>query len=99
MLRQIIRVSKFWREYAGHLPVEDIDDKVMREFIRWRRDYYASFDRLPKNAKRHPTDKTLQWDMMLGKAIVRWAAEQGLRSKRSITVTFTPKKKRVRPAF
>ena len=29
------------------------------------------FEKLPKNAKRHPTDKTLQWDMMLGKAIVR----------------------------
>jgi integrase len=28
MLRQIIRVSKFWREYAGELAVEDIDDKV-----------------------------------------------------------------------
>jgi hypothetical protein len=37
MLRQIVRVSKFWREYAGHLAVEDIDDKVMREFIPWRR--------------------------------------------------------------
>lgn len=33
MLRQIIRVSKFWREYAGELAVEPIDDKVMREFI------------------------------------------------------------------
>ena len=100
MLRQIIRVSKFWREYAGELAVEAIDDKVMREFIPWRRDYYASFDKLPKNAKRHPTDKTVQWDMMLGKAIVKWAAEQGLRGKQpAITVTFTPKKKRVRPAF
>ncbi|SDK07025.1 Site-specific recombinase XerD [Bradyrhizobium sp. Rc2d] len=100
MLRQIRRVSKFWREYAGHLAVEDIDDKVMREFIPWRRDYYASFDKLPKNAKRHPTDKTLQWDMMLGKAIVKWAAEQGWRGDRPrITVSFTPKKKRVRPAF
>lgn len=100
MLRQIVRVSKFWREYAGHLAVEAIDDKVMREFIPWRRDYYANCDKLPKNAKRHPTDKTLQWDMMLGKAIVRWAAEQGLRGKQpAITVTFTPKKKRVRPAF
>ena len=38
MLRQIVRVSKFWREYAGHLPVEAIDDKVMREFIPWRRE-------------------------------------------------------------
>jgi hypothetical protein len=100
MLRQIIRVSKFWREYAGRLAVEAIDDKVMREFIPWRRDYYSNFEKLPKNAKRHPTDKTLQWDMMLGKAIVKWAAEQGLRGKQAaITVTFTPKKKRVRPAF
>jgi integrase len=100
MLRQIIRVSKFWREYAGHLAVDAIDDKVMREFIPWRRDYYSSFKKLPKNAKRHPTDKTLQWDMMLGKAIVRWAHEQGLRGDKPLpTVTFTPKKKRVRPAF
>jgi len=69
MLRQIIRVSKFWREYAGRLAVDAIDDKVMREFIAWRRDYYSKFKKLPKNARLHPTDKTLQWDMMLGKAI------------------------------
>lgn len=31
MLKQIVRVSKFWREYAGQLAVETIDDKVMRE--------------------------------------------------------------------
>jgi site-specific recombinase XerD len=100
MLRQIIRVSKFWREYAGEMAVDAIDDKVMREFIPWRRDYYASFKKLPKNAKRHPTDKTLQWDMMLGKAIVKWAHEQGLRGDKPLpAVTFTPKKKRVRPAF
>jgi integrase len=100
MLRQIIRVAKFWREYAGALPVEAVDDKVMREFVSWRRDYYAKFEKLPKNAKRHPTDKTLQWDMMLGKAIVRWAHEQGLRgNKPPISVAYTPKKKRVRPAF
>ena len=36
MLRQVVRVAKFWREYAGHLPVEAIDDRVMREFIRKR---------------------------------------------------------------
>ena len=27
MLRQIVRVSKFWREYAGHLAVEVIDQQ------------------------------------------------------------------------
>jgi hypothetical protein len=68
MLRQIIRVAKFWREYAGGLAVEAIDDKVMREFIPWRRDYYSKFAKLPKNAKLHPTDKTLQWDMMLARS-------------------------------
>ena len=100
MLRQIIRVSKFWREYAGGLAVEAIDDKVMRAFIPWRRDYYADFKKLPKNASRHPADRTIQFDMMVGKAIVRWAAEQGLRGKRpAITATYTPKEKRVRPAF
>src|SRR4029077_2309098 len=100
MLRQIIRIAKFWREYAGHLAVEDINDKVMREFVPWRRDYYANFKKLPKNAKRHPADRTIQYDMMIGKAIIRWAHEQGLRGKQILpTVTFTPKKKRVRPAF
>jgi integrase len=84
MLRQIIRVSKFWRDYAGAMPVEVIDDRVMREYIAWRRDYYSSFKKLPKNARLHPTDKTLQWDMMLGKAIVRWAHEQGLRGNQSL---------------
>lgn len=100
MLKQIIRVSKFWRVYAGDLPIEAIDDKVMRAFIPWRRDYYSKFKKLPKNAKLHPTDTTLQWEMMLGKAIIRWADEQGLRGKQALpTVTFTAKKKRARPAF
>jgi integrase len=100
MLRQIIRVAKFWREYAGAMPVEAIDDKVMRDFIPWRRDYYSNFKILPKNARLHPTDKTLQWDMMLGKVIIKWAHEQSLRGNHALpTVTFTPKKKRVRPAF
>ena len=100
MLRQIIRVSKFWRVYAGDLPVEAINDKVMRAFIPWRRDYYSKFAKLPKNARLHPTDTTIQWEMMLGKAIIRWAHEQGLFGKLALpTVTFTAKKKRARPAF
>jgi integrase len=37
MLGQIVRVAEFWREYARSIPVEAIDDKVMREFIPWRR--------------------------------------------------------------
>jgi integrase len=100
MLKQIIRVAKFWRGYAGNLPIEALDDKVMRAFVPWRRDYYLKFKKLPKNARLHPTDTTLQWEMMLGKAIIRWADDQGLRGKLALpTVTFTAKKKRARPAF
>jgi integrase len=84
MLRQIVRVAKFWRQYAGAMAVEAVDDKVMRDFIAWRRDYYSNFKKLPKNARLHPTDKTLQWDMMLGKAIIKWAHEQGLRGKQPL---------------
>jgi hypothetical protein len=54
-----------------------MDDKVMREFIPWRRDYYANVKKLPKNAKLHPADRTIQFDMMIGKAIVRWALSRG----------------------
>jgi hypothetical protein len=43
MLTQVIRVAKFWRVYAGDLPIEEIDDKVMRSFIPWRRDYFKDF--------------------------------------------------------
>jgi hypothetical protein len=48
--------------------------------------------KLPKNAKRHPTDRTIQFDMMIGKAIIRCAHEQRLRGTRPvITATFTEK--------
>jgi integrase len=100
MLRQIIRVAKFWREYAGAVPVEAIDDRVMRDFIAWRRDYYSNFQKI---AEERQTSSDRQ-DASVGhdawQAIIKWANEQGLRGKQPLpTVTFTPKKKRVRPAF
>jgi integrase len=100
MLRQIRRVVRFWKEYAGKKPIEHVDDKLLKNFIQWRRDYYANVKVLPKNAKLHPADRTLQWEMMMGNAIIKWAHEQGYRGKAQLpTATFTPKKNRVRPAF
>ena len=100
MLRQIKRVARFWREFAGSWPVEGIYDKELRDYLDWRRGYYASKESLPKNARLVPTDKTLQWEMMLGKAILRWATQKGLRGQRPLpTFSFVPKIKRVRPAF
>jgi hypothetical protein len=45
-----LRIIWISPEYAGKLAVEAIDDKVMRDFIPWRRDYYADFKKLPIRA-------------------------------------------------
>jgi integrase len=102
MLRQIERVVKFWRKYAGTKAIANIGNAELNAYVTWRRDYYSdlSDEELPKNAKRNPTDKTLQWEIMLGKAMIKWAHEKGYRGTQALpTFTFVPKKKRVRPAF
>lgn len=100
MLRQVKRVVKFWRAYAGTKAIEAIDDKVLGGFVPWRKAYYHDMPNLPKNARLNPTDKTLQWEIMLGKALVKFAHRQGYRGNKPLpTFTFVPKVKRVRPAF
>lgn len=64
-LRQIKRVAKFWREYAGTKPIDAIDNKTLSDFVEWRRAYYHGKAILPKNAQLNPTDKTIQWDFTL----------------------------------
>lgn len=100
MLRQIKRVAKFWREYAGKKPIEALDDKLLSGYVPWRKSYYHDMAELPKNAKLDPTDKTLQWEIMLGKMLIRYAHDQGYRGTKPLpTFTFVPKTKRVRPAL
>jgi len=100
MLRQIKRVVKFWHEYLGGYDVEAIGNKQLSGYVEWRKGYYSRMPILPKNAKLHPTDKTLQWEIALGKSIVKWAHEQGYRGAQQLpTFSFYPKKRRVRPAF
>ena len=100
MLRQIKRVSKFWQEYAGKRAVDAIDDKVLRDFIPWRKSYYHQQDHIHHNARLDPTDKTLQFDLMIGKMFIKYAHDQHYRGNKPLpTFTFTPKIKRVRPAF
>lgn len=100
MLRQIKRVSKFWKEYAGKQAIEAVDDRVLRDFIPWRKSYYHKRQDLHPNAKRDPTDKTLQFDLGICKMVLRYAKDRGyLGNKPLPTFAFTPKLKRVRPAF
>src|SRR5262249_43269563 len=100
MMRQIRRVVKFWREYAGATAIELIGNAELSEYIEWRKAYYAGMPTLPKNDRLQRTDKTLQWEVTLGKSIIKWAHERGYRGNRPLpTLSFVPKKRRVRPAF
>lgn len=99
-LRQIERVGRFWLAFAGERLLTDIGNAELREFVSWRRDYYTTHPFKHHNAKRYPQDKTIQWDVMLGKAIIKWAHERGYRGTMQLpTYSFTAKRKRVRPAF
>ena len=102
MLGQIIRVLKFWREFVADRPITAIDNAALKEFVQWRRDYYARgpIERMPKNAKLYPTDHEVQFNMMVMRAALRWAHERGDLGQLPVpSYAFTPKKKRVRPAF
>ncbi len=78
-MRQIERVSQFWLAYAGSRLVTSIGNKELADYVTWRRDYYTTHPFKHHNAKKHPQDKTIQWDIMLGKAILKWAHERGYR--------------------
>lgn len=102
MLRQIKRVVKFWREYCGSLAIDRVDNNVLRDYIVWRKEYYHVMleHQRPKNHRLNPTDKTLQWELTLGKSLVKYAHERGYRGKTQLpTYSFTAKQKIVRPAF
>ena len=81
MLRQIQRVSKFWHEYCGTKTVEKITDAVLKDYVKWRRDYYARMpkDKIPKNAKLNPADKTLEWETTFAMTLLKFAHERGYR--------------------
>ena len=102
MLRQIKRVTRFWKAYAGDKLITSIGDKELRDYVQWRRDYYTQrpTEAKKRNVKIDPTDKTLQFDIMIGKAVINWAQKRGDRGLLPLpTFTFKVKKRRVRPAF
>lgn len=81
MLRQIQRVSKFWHEYCGAKTVEKITDAVLKDYVEWRREYYKRMpkDKIPKNAKLNPADKTLEWETTFALTLLKFAHERGYR--------------------
>lgn len=102
MLRQIKRVVKFWVEYCGKKAIDKIDNAVLQEYIAWRKDYYHRLpkDKIPKNARLNPADKTLEWEITLAKTILKYAQERGYRGTVPLpTWRYKAEKKIVRPAF
>ena len=102
MLRQIKRVSKFWREYCGKTAVDKIDNVVLQDYVLWRKDYYHKFDKdkLPKNARLNPADKTIEWETTLAKTLLKFAHERGYRGANALpTWRYKAAKKIVRPCF
>ncbi|MDC3264792.1 site-specific integrase [Planktomarina temperata] len=102
MLRQIVRVSKFWHEYCGKKPVDKIDNALLRDYVDWRRDYYhrMPIDKRPKNHSLNPADKTLEWETTFALTVLKYAQERGYRGNKP-TPTFRHKAQRTktRPAF
>ncbi|MCV2876097.1 hypothetical protein OE810_07455 [Rhodobacteraceae bacterium XHP0102] len=102
MLRQIIRVSKFWREYCGNRVVDSIDNALLRDYVDWRRDYYKRMpaDKIPRNAKLNPADKTLEWETTFALTLLKYAQERGYRGNKPLP-NFRHKAQRTktRPAF
>ncbi len=102
MLRQIKRVAKFWREYCGTKSVSNLDNAVLQDYIPWRKDYYHRMaeDKRPRNYKINPADKTLEWEMTLGKTLIKFAYERGYRGQTQLpTYRFNAERAIVRPTF
>jgi integrase len=102
MLRQIKRVSKFWREYGASKDVAEASNAWLREYVDWRRDYYVRMpeSQRPRNHKLTPADKTLEWETTFALTLLKFADEQGYRGEKKLpTYRFKAGTFTVRPAF
>lgn len=102
MLRQIKRVANFWHEYCGKMAVDKVDNAVLADYVGWRKEYYSKKDPalIPKNAKIHPKEKTLEWETTLAKTVLKFAHERGYRGKAQLpTWRYKSKVRVVRPTF
>lgn len=100
MLRQIKRVQHFWRAYAGTRLIDSIDNKALSDYIPWRKAFYHNKKDLHHSVRPNPTDKTLQWEMMFAKMVLRYAKDRGYLGDKPVpSHSFKVKTKRVRPDF
>ena len=84
MVRQMNRVGKFLVEFAGHKAVDALDNNSIKNYVSWRIEYYSKIpiEQRPRNYKLTPKDKTLQWETVLFKTILKYAYHLGYRGNR-----------------
>ena len=100
MLRQVKRVQHFWRAYAGRRLIDSIAKKVLGDYVPRRKAYYHGRTDLHPNVRLNPTDKTLQWEMMFIKMVLRYAKDRGCLGDKPVpSYTFKLATKRIRPDF
>ena len=102
MLRQIKRVSKFWLEYCGKKEIDKIDVSTLKGYIEWRREYYHKLPEAsrPKNYSINPADKTLEWESVYGRTILKYAKERGYLGNKTLPdYRYKAERRLVRPAF
>lgn len=100
MLRQVKRVQHFWRDYAGKRLIDSIDKKALSDYVPWRKAYYHNRTDLHPNVRPNPADKTLEWEMMFIKMVLRYAKDRGYLGEKSVpSFTFKLATRRIRPDF
>lgn len=102
MLRQMVRVSKFWHQYCGNKPVDKIDNALLRDYVAWRRDYYVRMPvaKRPRNHSLNPADKTLEWETTFALTVLKYAQERGYRGNvPQPTFRHIAQRAKTRPAF
>lgn len=80
MLRQIKRVMQFWKEYGNNKDVAEIDNRWLRAYVEWRRDYYLRMPEAerPRNHKLNPADKTLEWETTFALTVLKFARNRAI---------------------
>ncbi len=88
-----------WRAYAGKRLIDSIDKKMLSDYVPWRKAYYHGRTDLHPNVRLNPADKTLQWEMMFIKMVLRYAKDRGYLGESNPSYTFKLATKRIRPDF
>jgi integrase len=96
-------IVRYFVEYVGHKPIQDVTADDLRRYESWRHSYWAAQAeagaRVHGNAKEKPALRTLEWEVNAFKQFLRWANERGKYNGDALNFKFVVEKKQARSAF